>query len=140
MARWRALSAVVAMAHRQADFEVATAYGEEALALARTMNDPQALGRSLRGLGLVVGSCEDFDRSEELQREALAVFTEIDNELEVRESLGMLAYLALARGDLVSARSAIEDALARSRDAGDQRGIHLNVSNLGHAEPLAGET
>ena len=104
MARWRALSAVAAMAHRQADFEVATAYGEEALALARTMNDPQALGRSLRGLGLVVGSCEDFERSDGLQREALAVFTQIGNELEVRESLGMLAYLALARGDLVSAR------------------------------------
>ena len=89
-------------------------------------------GRSLRDLGLVVGSCEDFERSEELQRKALAVFAETGNELEVRESLGMLAYLALARGDLVSARSAIEDALARSRDAADQRGIHLNVSNLGH--------
>ena len=132
IARWRALSAVAALAHRQADFEVATAYAEEALALARTMNDPQALGRSLRGLGLVVGSCEDFERSDELQREALAVFTQIGNELEVRESLGMLAYLALARGDLVSARAAIEDALARSRIAADQRGIHLNVSNLGH--------
>ena len=132
IARWRALSAVVALAHRQADFEVATAYGEEALALARTMNDPQALGRSLRGLGLVVGSCEDFERSEDLQREALAVFADTGDELEVRESLGMLAYLALARGDLVAARSAIEDALSRSRDAADQRGIHLNVSNLGH--------
>jgi hypothetical protein len=44
----------------------------------------------------------------------------------------MLAYLAIARGDLVSARPAIQDALARARDAGDQRGIHLNVSNLGH--------
>ena len=96
------------------------------------MDDPQALGRSLRNLGLVVGSCEDFDRSDKLQREALAVFSETGNDVEVRESLGMLAYLAIARGDLESARPAIEDALARARDAGDQRGIQLNVSNLGH--------
>jgi predicted ATPase/class 3 adenylate cyclase len=132
VARWRALNSAGGLAHRQADFEEATAYGEKALALARTMDDPQALGRSLRNLGLVVGSCEDFDRSDALQREALAVFSETGNDLEVRESLGMLAYLAIARGDLDSARSAIEDALARARDAGDQRGIQLNVSNLGH--------
>jgi tetratricopeptide (TPR) repeat protein len=81
---------------------------------------------------LVVGSRQDFERSDELQREALAVFAEMGNEEEVRESLGMLAFLAIARGDLVSARSAIEDALARSRAAADQRGIHVNVSNLGH--------
>ena len=131
-ARWRALSAVSGLDHRQAHFEEATAYGEEALRVARTMDDAQALGRSLRNLGLVVGSRQDFERSDELQREALAVFAEMGNEEEVRESLGMLAFLALAQGDLVSARSAIEDALARSRAAADQRGIHLNVSNLGH--------
>jgi tetratricopeptide (TPR) repeat protein len=67
-----------------------------------------------------------------LQRDALAIFTEIGNDREARESLGMLGFLMLARGDLDAARALIEDALARSRDAADERGIELNVSNLGH--------
>ena len=75
------------------------------------MGDREMLGRSLRGLGLVEGSRENFERSEALQREALAIFSELGNEREIRESLGMLSYLALARGDLVSARAAIEEDL-----------------------------
>jgi tetratricopeptide (TPR) repeat protein len=43
----------------------------------------------------------------------------------------MLGFLAIARGDYASARSTIEEALAMSRRAGDQRGISVNVANLG---------
>ena len=79
------------------------------------MRDRWAIGRCWGGrcaaLGLVEGSRENFERSEALQREALAIFSELGNEREIRESLGMLKDPALARGDLVSARAAIEEAL-----------------------------
>lgn len=83
-------------------------------------------------MGIAEASAKDFDRAESLQREALGVFSASGNERLVRETLGMLGWIALARGDYEEAHALCERALRMSREAGDLRGISLSGGNLGH--------
>ncbi|CAN5151196.1 hypothetical protein BH09ACT13_BH09ACT13_12090 [soil metagenome] len=131
--RQRALQRATGLAERQGDLGAARALAEESLAAARAIGDPEAIGSALLSLGVVEGSDEDMDRAEMLHREALEVFSANGNDSQVRMTLGLLGWLAIARGDYSQAQEFCEEALRMARDAGDMRSALHAVSNLGHA-------
>jgi tetratricopeptide (TPR) repeat protein len=90
-------------------------------------------------LATIEGDENNLDAAEELQRQALDVFSASGNEREISQTLGMLGFVYLARGDYAAARDVCERALEMSRAAGDERGILVAASNLGHALARDGE-
>jgi tetratricopeptide (TPR) repeat protein len=61
------------------------------------------------------------------------MFSASGNEREVRKTLGLLGWIAIARGNYSEAQVLCEEALQMSRDAGDKQGVLRAVANLGHA-------
>ena len=105
---------------------------EESLEIARTLDDPDAIGAALLSLGIIECDANNLDLAEALQLDALSVFSASDNESEVRKTLGMLGFLYIARSDYSEAKNVCEKALELSRSAGDKRGTFVAASNLGH--------
>jgi tetratricopeptide (TPR) repeat protein len=60
------------------------------------------------------------------------VFTASANDFKLRPALGMLGFTLFARGAYVEAREVCQDALTRSREAGDIRGVGIAASHLGN--------
>jgi predicted ATPase len=129
-ARVNALIEAASLAKAQGDLVRALSLGETSVSLAHTLEDPATLGRALVTLGIIVEDALDHERSETLLREALAVFRASGNGSEVRSTLGLLGFDAIARGDLAEAGSVLEEALALSREARDARGVLRSVGNL----------
>jgi predicted ATPase len=131
--RQRALHGASNLAERQGDLETARVHAQESLDLARTIDDPYAIGSALLSLGVIESDANHNDLAEALQREALTVFEASGNEREVRLTLGLLGFLYLSGGHYSAAKNVCEQALTMSRSAGDERGILVAASNLGHA-------
>jgi tetratricopeptide (TPR) repeat protein len=94
--------------------------------LAKSNGKATDVANALRNLGIIACDLHEYEESEALQREALAMFQQSGNDREVRESLGMLAWMGIAQRDYPRARSACEEALALSREA-DARLLHGNA-------------
>ncbi len=130
--RERALGVASDLAKRQGDLEAGRLLAEERLELARTLGDSDAIGAALDSLGVIECYAGNFDRGEELQREAVAVFTASANDIKLRHALGMLGFLLFARGAYAEAKEVCQDALTMSRAAGDSRGVGIAASHLGN--------
>ena len=77
-------------------------------------------GTALDSLGIIECYAGKFDRGEQLQREAVALFTASGNDVNLRRALGMLGFLLFARGAYAEAREVCQNALTMSRAAGDR--------------------
>jgi predicted ATPase/class 3 adenylate cyclase len=130
LARSKALYAAASLAYMQKDLERAHSLAEECLALARSIDDAQGIGRALIVLGLVAGERSEYDRCEAALTEARAAFSESGNEREATFALHMLGFYATTRRDYARARSLIEEALAQSRRQNDNGGIIVGTGNL----------
>ena len=130
--RERALDIASDLAKRQGDLDAARLLAEERLELARALGDSDAIGAALDGLGIIECYAGNFDRGEELQREAVAVFTASANDVELCHALGMLGFTLFARGAYAEAREVCQDALTMARAAGDSRGVGIAASHLGN--------
>jgi predicted ATPase len=137
--RLRAFRAAASLAEIQRDHLASLAFAEETLRLARSVGDSDAIARALVSLGVAEGSAGNFERAEALEEEALALFSEDDNESQIRQTLGLLAWIAIARRNYPYAQALCEEALRLSRDAGDDRGVVLALGNLGHSLARQGE-
>jgi predicted ATPase len=130
--RERALGVASDLAMRQGDLEAGLLLAEERLELARTLGGSDTIGGALEKLGVIESYAGNFDRGEELQREAVAVFTASANDIKLRHALGMLGFTLFARGAFAEAREVCQDALTMSRAAGDSRGVGIAASHLGY--------
>jgi predicted ATPase/class 3 adenylate cyclase len=127
------LRAAASLSELQRDHVNSIAFAERALTLARSVGDPEMIASALLALGVAEGTAMNFERAEELEREALTMFGEAGNDRQVRQTLGLMAWIAIARRDYVHAQELCERALRLSREAGDDRGVVLALGNLGHA-------
>jgi tetratricopeptide (TPR) repeat protein len=130
--RETALGIASDLAKRQGDLDAARSLAEERLELARATGDLDAVGTALDSLGIIECYAGKFDRGEQLQREAVAVFTASANDVNLRHALGMLGFLLFARGAYAEAREVCQNALTMSRAAGDRRGIGIAANHLGN--------
>ena len=130
--RERALGIASHLAERQGDLEAGRLLGEEGLGLARALGDTDAIGTALDRLGIIECYAGNFDRGEELQREAVAAFTASANDVKLCQALGMLGFTLFARGAYAEAKEVCQEALSLARAAGDCRGVGMAASHLGH--------
>jgi non-specific serine/threonine protein kinase len=97
---------------------------EESLALARSVDNPAGLARSLHMLAMAVMGRGDYQRAQTLWYEALARFQTLPDGGKwaalVQHHLGLVAY---GEGDLERAAMQLEEAQALHQSEGDRRGV-----------------
>ena len=118
------------------DTAVALAAAEEALTLARDLDDPDLIGRSLMQLGVVL---KDDPRADAVFEEALLIFAGLGDAERVAYVHGNLGYRALQRGEHDAARRRLDQCLEGLRQTGDRSGEFWALQNLAFAALLRDE-
>lgn len=113
------------------DAQRAATYLEAMHAVARTLDDPLRLGRSLNSLGALALSRDDPLTAQQHHREALARFTAADDRRGMTETLAALGSAAYLGGNLAQGTAAFTEAIAGFRALNDQGGVIHCLSNLG---------
>jgi DNA-binding CsgD family transcriptional regulator/tetratricopeptide (TPR) repeat protein len=115
------------------DYEQTRAYFADALELARKLDDPLALARSLNRVGNWHLNREQTAEAERHHREALAIFERLGDRRGVAETLDLLGLVEYMQGNLVDAVGHNRRAIALFRELDDRAGL---ASALAH--PAAG--
>jgi predicted ATPase/Tfp pilus assembly protein PilF len=114
--------------------EEARALGEEAVSLARSVDDRYTLAVTLNNLGQVLlYQYKDPEGALRLIEESLAIRREIGDRSRIALSLVNVGYVALHRDDTARARELAEEALALATEIGDKRHVSFALGTLGWA-------
>ncbi len=111
----------------------------EAVALRRRLEDPVALGSSLRWLSRIAWWCGDRAGAETAGAEAVEVLRGTDARQALGLALSNLAQLAMLAEQTEEAISAAEQAITIARDVGDVEVLAHALNNLGTARWSAGD-
>ena len=141
--RHEVLLSAAEMARFQGEFERAAELGREALALARTLDEPVRVGRSLMELGLTFAEQDDVDHADALFEEAELLLSAPggDRRLEpvLRARLAAnRGHLALIQRDYVRAAELSVTAIELNRCVGNDHGVSAALNNLGAANAQLG--
>ncbi|HKV59962.1 MAG TPA: tetratricopeptide repeat protein, partial [Ktedonobacteraceae bacterium] len=98
-------------------------YLHRALALARTMNDPFMLARTLNRVGNWHMNLEEPLEGQRHHQEALSIFQASSDQHGLAETLDFLGVASLMSGDLIASANYYEKAIALWRASGDQQGL-----------------
>jgi predicted ATPase/DNA-binding XRE family transcriptional regulator len=110
--RTEALGLAVTMAFDLGDGPSAIAYAEEALALARDLDDTFALGRALFRAGLVWAHFGDWTRAAAAYDEALTLLRDEGSPVWLATVLGEIGDQRLLHGNVADAMPLLDEALA----------------------------
>ena len=88
------------------DYDQAQTWTLRAVDLARAMDDPAALARTLNRLGNVHANREEIDQALRYHQEALEIFTRLEEPRGLAETLDLLAMAHALGGDAVAAQAA----------------------------------
>jgi len=102
---------------------------EEALALARKLDDPWISAEVLND-DACMHHRGDLQRARRSLEESLAIRRTLGDRLNIADSLNNLGYAALLGGDYEEAEAFLEEGLALARQIGDIRHIALLVGNV----------
>jgi predicted ATPase/DNA-binding CsgD family transcriptional regulator len=111
---------------------------EQGLGVARQLGEPHLTGQLLLArcyAAYVKGDVADAARD---AAEALPLFREAGDQIQVGATLGNLGYIELSAGDLDAARDHLAESLDISRALNNRDGIIYETLNLGLAEYLCG--
>lgn len=114
------------------DFAVAHTLFEQALAIARTLDDPHALAQTLNRVGNWHVNGESPAAGERLHREALAIFQGMADAAGIAETLDLLAGALFLGGNLPDGMAHYAQAAAHFRARGDRRGLSSALLWLTH--------
>jgi tetratricopeptide (TPR) repeat protein len=117
------------------DYAQTGAYYQQALELARRMDDPLTLARSLNRLGNWHLNAEQPLEALRFHQEALATFQSIQDQHGRAETLDLLGMAQYMRGDLVQGAAYYQQAVAIFQRLDDRQGL---VSSLGQLTVLCG--
>lgn len=95
--------------------------------------------RALSGAGVLAHYQGDYDRAEELCRDALELSRSLDDARGVAEAQTGLALVTRTRGDYPAAEALFREALAVYEDLGDQEGVARALDRLAMCLVVAGE-
>jgi non-specific serine/threonine protein kinase len=121
------------------DYQTARALHEEALDIARELNDPRTIAFTLGNLGTVARSLGEDETARRLFEEVLAIHRERGTPGEVAGILTNLGILAARQGEDERALALFEEALARIRQLGNRQGIAASLIHLGHLRRRQGD-
>jgi DNA-binding CsgD family transcriptional regulator len=105
------------------DYDQAHAWLRRAIDLARTMDDPVALGHALNRLGNWHANREEIDPAVRHHEEALTIFTQLEEPRGLAETLDLLAMAHALGGDLVAAQEAAQRAVTLFEELGNRHGL-----------------
>jgi tetratricopeptide (TPR) repeat protein len=138
-ARAKACTGAGTMAFHQGDYERATVFHEDALALYRHLGDQRGIAFALNNVGAQIVSQGDYERAVPVVEESLALYREMGDTKGIVYPLSILGTVALYHGDYERAAGLHEEALSLSRVAGDRRSVALALGNLGYVACQQGD-
>jgi tetratricopeptide (TPR) repeat protein len=104
----------------QNDLRTARSWGEEALAIFRSLGDRPNIARQLGHLSVIADMQGDYDRFVLLSQEAVGIVREIDDKTIICQVLNSVGYTAYLHGELERARTYLEEALVLARVQRDE--------------------
>ena len=114
----------------QRDYTQTGAYYQQALALARHMDDPLTLAHSLNRLGNWHLNIEKPHEALQYHQEALSLFQEAHDEHGLAETYDLLSMTSFIGGDLVQAAAYCQQAIALFRELDDRQGLASSLTLL----------
>lgn len=117
----------------RSDPDSARLVGDQALALAKRIKQPRALGDAHNNLGWLAAEQGQFDRADSLLSIALGIFQKLGVPQYTSVTLSNLGWLAEKRGDSVSSLKRFQEALALSEQAKDTASASILLYSLGVA-------
>ncbi|MBA3470255.1 MAG: tetratricopeptide repeat protein [Herpetosiphonaceae bacterium] len=130
-ARVRALNGTGALAWSQGDYDPATRYFEQCLALQRSIGDTRGAAMTLNNLGLVAIKRADYAQATAFFSENLPIFRDLDDLYSYAATLSNLGMVARYQGDYAQARRLFEESLAPRRALANRWAIAASLTNLG---------
>jgi predicted ATPase/transcriptional regulator with XRE-family HTH domain/Tfp pilus assembly protein PilF len=130
-ARLKAFRGAGLLAHVQGDFSAARTYFTSCLAIARALEDKEAIANQLNSLGNVARAQGDYTEAKHLQEESLATHRVLGNKHGMAASLNNLGNVLEEQGRYDEARPRLEEALALYRELGDKVSIGIALNSLG---------
>jgi predicted ATPase/DNA-binding CsgD family transcriptional regulator/transcriptional regulator with XRE-family HTH domain len=121
------------------DGSAALAYAEEALALARELGDPFALGRANYALGMALAFSGDAARAAMPYEEALSLLRQTGVTSWEALALAELGDTRLMTGDVAGAVPLLDEALSLHRRIEFPFGIALTLGERAHAARMQGD-
>jgi DNA-binding CsgD family transcriptional regulator/tetratricopeptide (TPR) repeat protein len=137
--RARALVGAGTLAYHQGDYDRATVFCTESLALSRALDDRPGIADALHMLGSIAFDRGSYDLVEALCGESLAVARAVGDRCRMADPLHTLGNQAHQRGDFTQAAVYFEEALAHRRARGDLRGIADTLNGLGGLAQYGGD-
>ena len=118
------------LAWRVREHAAATALAEEAIALARRLEDRPTQAHALRTLALIARDRRELLWARELAAQSLALFEDVQDRQGVAAAARLVGLVAIEAEDFSSAREPLERSLALSRELGDDRGAAWSTYGL----------
>jgi DNA-binding CsgD family transcriptional regulator len=112
------------------DYARAGGYFEQALALAREIDDPTLLAESLENVGGWRLNTEQIDQAEQSLLEALAFFERAEDRAGVARTIDLLGTVSDIGGDIVEMRRRYECAAALFRELDDRQGLCSTLATM----------
>jgi non-specific serine/threonine protein kinase len=137
--RAAALELAVYMSSFLSDAPAAVAFAEEELSIARTLNDPFALGRAHLAMGEAWATSNDVARAEDAYAKGVPLFRAAGATVWMAVTLSELGDSRSVRGDVVGAVPVLDEALALHRQTGFLWGIATTLGQRAHAARAQGD-
>jgi class 3 adenylate cyclase/tetratricopeptide (TPR) repeat protein len=127
----RALTLFAILTATRADIPATSQYAEEALQLARRLEDESVLSFVLQRAAWAFGEIGDFTRNVPLLFEQIELDHRLGNRLQEASGLGNLGANYLGHGMFKQARALLEQARVVNQAMGARRTLAYNLGNLG---------
>jgi predicted ATPase/transcriptional regulator with XRE-family HTH domain len=129
--RANALFGSARLAYDRGEPDVAAAYAEEALQVARRADDSENMSQALAVLGQIAQAQGDLVAAADFFTESLACARERSSPYTLSAALGNSAQIAQVRGDLPRAEALLKEALGVAQRVGSLWGEALTETHLG---------
>jgi tetratricopeptide (TPR) repeat protein len=124
--------------YRLGETRAALSLGEQALAIATELNNPNEMARSLNLLGAAHYVLGQYAQAEEYWENALKIFQDLGNRQQGMDLLSNLGVIADARGDYETAFQRYHSALEIAREIGYKDGEIVFLTNRGSEQVALG--
>jgi DNA-binding CsgD family transcriptional regulator len=128
-AEWQILIDLGALA-QEYNFRRAGEYFQQALALARTRQEPVSIAHSLNWLGRWLSMMDQPQEASQLQQEALALFQELDDRRGLAATLSFLGWTNYVGSDLYASLESYTQAVALCREVDDRQHLTFSLAGL----------
>lgn len=112
---------------------------QEALTLARSLQDERNIAEALLGLGYISMYLGETARADEMLPQALAIYNALGDKDDIGRAQGPFAQRALAQGDYARAAKLYSKSLELFRQVGDVREIAGALNNLASVMRIQGD-